>query len=302
MSGAKFETYEPASLNCVGLFAPSPPNTFARLPCSSSCWPNVCASGGCCVGKNTTSASLGTRVTSDEKSVVFTDVDCRIVVTPFFLRTASVESGETDRVRLLEVDQHDLLRVELVDHEVRVGRPLDVVARARRGRTPAVASLFEPVRQRRARRRRRDVRDARREQRLARGRGARPTSPGRSPRRGGSRRSSSGRRRDPRRRPSRPACRRARAAPCSPSGLASRETAYCVQVSCSWPRKPAPPVSGVMMPILSVPLQLTTCDAVADDEPAPAVDAAIAAATAATSASTATARAFIPAPPCGIPM
>ena len=93
MSGAKFETYDPSSLNCVGLFDPSPPNTFARLPCSSSCWPNVCASGGCCVGKNTTSASLGTRVTSDEKSVVFTDVDCRIVVTPFRFSAASAESA-----------------------------------------------------------------------------------------------------------------------------------------------------------------------------------------------------------------
>ena len=37
MSGAKLETYEPGSLNWPALFAPSPPNTFARLPCSSSC-------------------------------------------------------------------------------------------------------------------------------------------------------------------------------------------------------------------------------------------------------------------------
>ena len=39
------------------------------------------------------SASLGTRVTSDEKSVVLTEVDCRIVVTPFRLSTASAESA-----------------------------------------------------------------------------------------------------------------------------------------------------------------------------------------------------------------
>ena len=74
------------------------------------------------------SASFGTRVTSDEKSVVLTDVDCRIV-DALALQDRLGRVGETDRVRLLEVDQHDLLRVELVDHEVRVGRALDVVAR-----------------------------------------------------------------------------------------------------------------------------------------------------------------------------
>ncbi len=104
MSGAKFETYEPASLNAAGAFDPSPPNTFARLPCSSSCWPNVCASAGCWVGKNTMSASFGTRVTSDEKSVVLTDVDCLIVVDALLLERRLGRIGETDRVRLLEVD------------------------------------------------------------------------------------------------------------------------------------------------------------------------------------------------------
>src|SRR4029079_5019027 len=93
MSGAKLETYEPASFNWSGLFGPSPPNTFARLPCSSSCWPNVCASDGCCVGKKTTSASPGTRVTSEEKSVVLTEVDSRVTLTPFFLRTVSAASA-----------------------------------------------------------------------------------------------------------------------------------------------------------------------------------------------------------------
>ena len=71
----------------------------------------------------------------------------------------------------------------------------------------------------------------------------------------------------------------------SPSGLASVETAYRVQESCSWPRNPAPPVSGVMIPIFSVPLQLTACVLVTPDEPAPAVDAS-AAATIVASAST----------------
>ena len=93
MSGAKLDTYEPASLNCAGEFAPSPPNTFAFLPCSISCWPNVCASGGCCVGKKTMSASLGVRVTSDEKSVVRTDVDSRTVATLLAFRTASAASA-----------------------------------------------------------------------------------------------------------------------------------------------------------------------------------------------------------------
>ena len=93
MSGAKLDTYEPASLNASGLFEPSPPNTFAFFPCSSSCWPNVCASAGCWVGKNTTSVSFETRVTSDEKSVVLTDVDSRVTLTPFFLRTVSAASA-----------------------------------------------------------------------------------------------------------------------------------------------------------------------------------------------------------------
>ena len=39
------------------------------------------------------SASFGTRVTSDEKSVVLTEVDCRIVVTPFLLSAASAASA-----------------------------------------------------------------------------------------------------------------------------------------------------------------------------------------------------------------
>ena len=66
MSGAKFDTYEPATLNCVGAFEPSPPKTFAFFPCSISCCAMVCASGGFWVGKNTMSASLGTFVTYDE--------------------------------------------------------------------------------------------------------------------------------------------------------------------------------------------------------------------------------------------
>ena len=66
MSGAKFDTYEPGTLNAVASFEPSPPNTFAFLPCSSSCCANVCASAGFCVGKNTMSASLGTFVTYAE--------------------------------------------------------------------------------------------------------------------------------------------------------------------------------------------------------------------------------------------
>ena len=66
MSGAKLETYAPGVLNCDGSFEPSPPNTFAFLPCSTSCRAKVCASPGFCVGKKTMSASPGTRVTYDE--------------------------------------------------------------------------------------------------------------------------------------------------------------------------------------------------------------------------------------------
>ena len=84
---AKFDTYEPGTLNSAGSFEPSPPNTFAFLPCSTSCCANVCASAGFCVGKNTMSASLGTFVTYDEKSVTVLATDRRIVVTPFAFRT-----------------------------------------------------------------------------------------------------------------------------------------------------------------------------------------------------------------------
>ena len=66
ISGAKFERYEPGALNTVKPFEPSPPNTFAFLPCSSNCCANVCASAGFCVGKNTMSASFGTFVTNAE--------------------------------------------------------------------------------------------------------------------------------------------------------------------------------------------------------------------------------------------
>ena len=36
--------------------------------------------------------------------------------------------------------------------------------------------------------------------------------------------------------------------------------AYFAQLSCSLPRKPAPPVSGVGMAIFNLPWQLTACD------------------------------------------
>ena len=68
---------------------------------------------------------------------------------------------------------------------------------------------------------------------------------------------------------------------------------YFVHVSCSWPMKPPPPVSGVTIASFTGPLQLTACVLVVLDEPAPAV-AASAAAPSAASASTANARLLIP--------
>ena len=253
MSGAKFETYEPFSLNCSGLFDPSPPKTFAFLPCSSSCCPNVCASGGCCVGKKTMSASLG-HSRDQGREVGRVDrgrlPDRRHAL---LLQHGLGGVGQADRVRLLEVDQDDLLRVQLVDHVVGVGRALDVVTRARPGRTPASPRGSSPWSATSASRTARCARSRRRRAPCW-PRPLHPTSPGRSLPRAGSRRSSSERRRDPRRGPSRPGCRRATSCTFSPSPLASVESAYCVQDSCSWPRKPAPPVSGVMIPIFSVPV------------------------------------------------
>ena len=87
--GAKFETYEPAALNTPGPFEPSPPKTFAFLPCSASWLAIVCAAAGCCVGKNTMSASLGTFVTYCEKSVTLFGTDWCDVVTPASLSVFS---------------------------------------------------------------------------------------------------------------------------------------------------------------------------------------------------------------------
>jgi hypothetical protein len=66
---------------------PSPPNTFAFLPCSSSCCARVCAFGGCWNGAKTTSASFGTLVTIDEKSDWLIETDRRIVETPRLFST-----------------------------------------------------------------------------------------------------------------------------------------------------------------------------------------------------------------------
>ena len=46
----------------------------------------------------------------------------------------------------------------------------------------------------------------------------------------------------------------------SPSAGASVLTAYFAQVSCSLPRKPAPPVSGVTIAIFILLVQLIACD------------------------------------------
>ena len=45
---------------------PSPPKTFAFLPCSASWVAIDWAADGACVGKNTMSAAAGTFVTYDE--------------------------------------------------------------------------------------------------------------------------------------------------------------------------------------------------------------------------------------------
>src|SRR5438105_15308004 len=79
---AELDTYEPGTLNLSESFVPSPPNTFAFLPCSISCCASVCAFGGCWNGAKTMSVSLGTFVTIDEKSDWLTLTDSRIVVTP----------------------------------------------------------------------------------------------------------------------------------------------------------------------------------------------------------------------------
>ena len=169
--GAKLETYPPAALNALGSFAPSPPKTFAFLPCSASCCANACASPGFCVGKNTMSASLGTFVTKFEKSVtVFGDRLARRGHARVLERLLDL-TGEALGVGLLEVDDRDVLDLQDVDHVLRVGRALVVVGRddaEERLRRFLVVALG----QRGARRRGGDLHHAGRVERLA-GRGHR---------------------------------------------------------------------------------------------------------------------------------
>ena len=54
-------------------------------------------------------ALLGTFVTNDEKSVTVFATDRRVVETPFAFRTISSRVREALRVRLLEVEQDDVL-------------------------------------------------------------------------------------------------------------------------------------------------------------------------------------------------
>ncbi len=86
---------------------------------------------------------------------------------------------ETDRVRLLEVHDHDLLHLQVLDHEVRVRRALDVVTRnVPEERRSALELPCVLLRQVGASRRRREVRKPCREVRLRRRRdGARRRRP-----------------------------------------------------------------------------------------------------------------------------
>ena len=81
---------------------------------------------------------------------MLTEVDSRVTLDAALLEHDLGRIPETDRVRLLEVDDGDLLRLELVDHVVRVGRALDVVAghdaEERRRSPPWFAPLASGVR------------------------------------------------------------------------------------------------------------------------------------------------------------
>ncbi len=126
--------------------------------------------------------------------------------------------------------------------------------------------------QRRARRRRRDVREPGREERLARRLATAPDVDGPMHRDDvlvgdvllRQRRGEVGRR---------AGVSPARSWILSPYFDASVLTAYFAQLSCSLPRKPASPVSGVMKRDLQRVLAVEACVWLAADEPAPAVDA-----------------------------
>ena len=213
MSGAKLDTYEPASLNCAGEFAPSPPNTFARLPCSSSCWPNVCASGRLLrreeddvrvarrpASRATRSRSSAPRSTagSPRRS------GARSTVCAASARPTEYGSWKSMITTFFAFSLSTMKRASR--------RPLDEVARddpEEAGRALARGAL----RQRRARRRRRDVRHAGGEVGLRSWPRPHPTSPGRSSRRRSGRRRTSAPAPERAPGPARRACRRSAAAP-----------------------------------------------------------------------------------------
>ena len=127
MSRANDETYAPVIVKSPES-RPSEPKIFAPLPCSFICSAKSWPFAATCHGRKTTVVSSGTFVTSDEKSVTFWFTDSRCTETWFALRIARRGRSEARRVSLLIVDDDDLLRVQLVDHEQGVRAALSRIA------------------------------------------------------------------------------------------------------------------------------------------------------------------------------
>ena len=91
-----------------------------------------------------------------------------MTVTPAFLSDESICARQPDRVRLLEVHRDDLLHLQLVDHELGVGRPLLIVTGdvTEERRRPDQRIAGRPIREVGVRRRRRHLGEAGLEERL----------------------------------------------------------------------------------------------------------------------------------------
>src|SRR5207244_4274643 len=141
---AKFDTSEPGTLNWLESFVPSPPNTFAFLPCSISCCARVCAFGGCWKGAKTTSASFGTLVTIDEKSAWLVVTARRIVLTPFFFNVASAASARPTEYGSCASTSTTFLAFSLSTMYVASVGPCTESSGTTR-KKPGVASRFAPL-------------------------------------------------------------------------------------------------------------------------------------------------------------
>ena len=129
MSGPNEETYEPAIVNVPGENRPSVPKITAFLCCWARLRPNCCAFAATCQGRTTTDVLGVTLATSEEKSVTFCGHRLVVDLDPGLLEDRQHRGDQAGRVGLLVIDDHQRLRVQVVDDVVGVLRSLHAVLR-----------------------------------------------------------------------------------------------------------------------------------------------------------------------------